>query len=56
MQNQSLNIINVDLRMSIFFHEQLYVVLSRMTNVSRLCVFFFAEQKNEKHRVFEDFA
>ncbi len=51
IQNQSLNIVNVDLRMSIFFHEQLYVILSRMTNVSRLCV-FFSQNKKTKNIVY----
>jgi ATP-dependent DNA helicase PIF1 len=46
-QDQSLNIINVDLRMSTFFHEQLYVTLSRMTNVSRLCVFLSQNKKTK---------
>jgi ATP-dependent DNA helicase PIF1 len=50
-QNQSLNIVNVDLRMSTFFHEQLYVVLSRVTNVSRLCV-LFSQNKKTKNIVY----
>ncbi len=50
-QDQSLNIVNIDLRMSIFFHEQLYVILSRMTNVSRLCV-LFSQNKKTKNIVY----
>ncbi len=50
-QDQSLNIVNVDLRMSIFFHEQLYVILSRVTNVSRLCV-LFSQNKKTKNIVY----
>ncbi len=50
-QDQSLNIVNVDLRMSTFFHEQLYVTLSRVTNVSRLCV-FFSQNKKTKNIVY----
>jgi ATP-dependent DNA helicase PIF1 len=50
-QDQSLNIVNVDLRMSIFFHEQLYVTLSRMTNVSQLCV-LLSQNKKTKNIVY----
>jgi hypothetical protein len=51
IQDQSLNIVNVDLRMSTFFHEQLYVILSRVTNVSRLCV-LLSQNKKMKNIVY----
>jgi hypothetical protein len=50
-QDQSLNIVDVDLRMSIFFHEQLNVTLSRVTNVSRLCV-LLSQNKKTKNIVY----
>lgn len=37
-QGQSLDTVGVDLRSPAFTHGQLYVALSRVTNVSRLCV------------------
>ena len=37
-QNQSLNTINVDLRRSAFFHGQLYVALSRVTDINELFI------------------
>ena len=40
-QNQFLNIVDVDLRFSIFFHDQLYVALFRVTNVNDLHVLLF---------------
>ena len=39
-QGQSLDTVGVDLRASPFTHGQLYVALSRVTDVSRLCVLF----------------
>jgi hypothetical protein len=50
-QDQSLNIVDVDLRMSTFSHEQLYVILSRVTNVSRLCV-LLSQNKKTKNIVY----
>jgi ATP-dependent exoDNAse (exonuclease V) alpha subunit len=46
-QGQSLNTVGVDLRMSAFSHEQLYVTLSRVTDVSRLCVLLSQNKKTE---------
>ena len=46
-QNQFLNIINVDLRFSIFFYDQLYVALFCVTNVDDLHVLLF-ENANDK--------
>ena len=37
-QGQSLDTVGVDLRAPPFTHGQLYVALSRVTDVSRLCV------------------
>ena len=39
-QGQSLDTVGVDLRAPPFTHGQLYVALSRVTDVSRLCVLF----------------
>ena len=39
-QGQSLDTVRVDLRSPAFTHGQLYVALSRVTEVSRLCVLF----------------
>lgn len=39
-QGQSLDTVGVDLRSSAFTHGQLHVALSRVTDVSRLCVLF----------------
>ena len=37
-QGQSLNHVGVDLRLPVFSHGQLYVALSRVTDVNNLCV------------------
>ena len=37
-QGQSLDVVGIDLRVSVFSHGQLYVALSRTTNVSNMCV------------------
>ena len=39
-QGQSLDTVGVDLRAPPFTHGQLYMALSRVTDVSRLCVLF----------------
>lgn len=46
-QDQSLNTIGVDLRSSAFTHDQLYVTLSRVTNVIRLTI-LLTERGDEK--------
>jgi hypothetical protein len=42
-QGQSLNHVGVDLCLPVFTHGQLYVALSRMTNVSNLSILFAPE-------------
>lgn len=48
-QGQSLNLVGVDLRISSFSYGQLYVALSRVTDVSKLALLFKkdAPQKTE---------
>ena len=40
-QNQSLNTINVNLRRSVFFHEQLYIALFWITNINEFFILLF---------------
>ena len=44
-QGQSLGTVGVDLQISCFSHGQLYVALSRVTDVNRLSVLFAAEEE-----------
>ena len=46
-QNQSLNVVDIDLRLSAFFHDQLYVALFRVTNVDDLHV-LLSENAHDK--------
>ena len=46
-QGQSLKTLRLDLRVPVFSHDQLYVTLSRVTNVSNLTVLLL-EQANSK--------
>ena len=47
-QGQSLDLISIDLRTSSFSHGQLYMALSRITDVSRLVLLFKEDEKEEK--------
>lgn len=47
-QSQSLDLVGIDLRTSSFSHGQLYVALSRVTDVSRLVLLFKKDEKEEK--------
>ncbi len=40
LQEQSLSIVNIDLSLFCFSHEQLYVALSKVTDVQRLLILF----------------
>ena len=46
-QNQSLDIVGVDLQSFTFIHSQLYIVFSWVTNISKLCVLLL-EKGNRK--------
>ena len=47
-QGQSLDLVSIDLRTSSFSHGQLYVALSRVTDVSRLALLFNEDKEEEK--------
>ena len=47
LQGRLLDMVGIDLQASPFTHCQLYVVLSRVTDVSRLCM-WFPERNDEK--------
>lgn len=54
-QGQSLDMLGIDLRTSSFSHGQLYVALSRVTDVSRLALLFKEEQaENTENVVFPE--
>jgi len=40
LQKQSLSIVNINLSLFCFNHDQLYVVLSKITDVQRLSILF----------------
>lgn len=47
-QGQSLDLVGIDLRTSSFSHGQLYMALSRVTDVSRLALLFKEDEEEEK--------
>lgn len=47
-QGQSLDLVGIDLRIFSFIHGQLYLVLSRITDISRLVLLFKKDEKEEK--------
>ena len=50
-QGQSLNTVGVDLRTSCFTHGQLYVALSRVTDVGQLSILFAADKDQTTQNV-----
>ena len=50
-QGQSLDIVGVDLRNPVFAHGQLYVALSRVTNVESLFVLLPTQHKGKTENV-----
>ena len=47
-QSQSLDTVDIDLRSPAFTHGQLYIALSRITDVSRLCVLILDHREGIK--------
>lgn len=47
-RDQSLNLVGIDLRTFSFSHGQPYVVLSRVTDVSRLALLFKEDEEEQK--------
>ena len=50
-QGQSLDLVGIDLRTSSFSQGQLYVALSRVTDVSRLALLFKEEEVEKTENV-----
>ena len=51
LQDQSLNTVGIDLHSSTFTHGQLYVALSRITNISGLSVLLSENGDNKTNNI-----